>query len=56
MNRKQQEQQAQQRQALLESKFSPQEVAQMRKFNPALAQSALMSAELRDSEIEVLEK
>jgi hypothetical protein len=29
---------------------------EMRKFNPALAQSALMSAELRDSQIEVLEK
>lgn len=56
MNRKQQEQRSQQRQALLASKFSPQEVEKLRKFSPALAKNALASAELRDSKIEVLEK
>jgi hypothetical protein len=56
MNRKEQEQQAQQRQALLESKFSPQELQKVQHFNPMLAQNALMSAQLRDSKIEVLEK
>jgi hypothetical protein len=56
MDRKQQEQQAQQRQALLESKFSPQELQKVQQFNPKLAQNALMSAQLRDSKIEVLEK
>ena len=56
MNRKQQEQQAQQRQALLESKFSPQELLKVQQFNPMLAKNALASAELRDSKIEVLEK
>ena len=56
MDRKQQEQQAQQRQALLESMFSPQEVQKMKMYDPVLAQNALMSAELRESQIEVLEK
>ena len=56
MDLKQQEQQAQQRQALLESKFSPQELAQVQKFNPKLAQNALMSAQLRNAQIEVLSK
>ena len=56
MDRKQQEQQAQQRQALLESKFSPQELREVQQFNPTLAKSALMSAQLNDSKIEVLEK
>ena len=56
MDRKQQEQQAQQRQALLESKFSPQELQQVQRYSPILANNALMSAKLRDSEIEVLEK
>lgn len=56
MNRKQQEQEAQQRQAQLESKYSPQELAKVRNFNPELAKNALASAELRASKIEVLEK
>jgi hypothetical protein len=56
MDRKQQEQQAQQREALLESKFSPQELRKVQQYNPKLAQNALASAELRDSQIEVLEK
>lgn len=54
MNRKQQEQQAQQRQALLESMFSPQELLKVQQFNPILAKSALVSAELRDAQIEVI--
>jgi hypothetical protein len=56
MDRKKQELQAQQREALLESKFSPQELLKVQQFNPLLAQNALMSAELRDSQIEVLER
>jgi hypothetical protein len=56
MNREQQEQQAQQRQALLESMFNPQELRKVQQFNPKLAKNAMASAQLRDSKIEVLEK
>ena len=56
MNRKQQEQQAQQRQALLESKYSQQELQKIQRYNPLLARSALESAQLNEAEIEVLEK
>ena len=56
MNRKEQEQQAKQRQALLESKFSQQELRQVQRFDPLLAKNALASAQLRDSKIEALEK
>jgi hypothetical protein len=56
MNRKEQEQQAKQRQALLESKYSQQDLQKVKNYNPILAKSALLSAERRDSKIEVLEK
>lgn len=56
MNRNKQEQQAQQRQALLASKFSPQELQKVQKFNPKLAKSALLSAQLNESKIELLDK
>ena len=56
MNRKQQEQQAQQRQALLDSKYSPQELKKIQQYSPLLAKSALESAQLNKAEIEVLEK
>jgi hypothetical protein len=54
MDRKKQEQQAQQREALLQSKFSPQELKKIQQYNPMQAQSALLSAQLRDSKIQVL--
>jgi hypothetical protein len=54
MDRKKQEQQAQQREALLQSKFSPQELKKIQQYNPVQAQSALLSAQLRDSKIQVL--
>lgn len=56
MNRTQLEQEARQRQALLESKFSPKGLAKIQQFNPVLAKSALLSAQLRNSKIEVLDK
>jgi hypothetical protein len=54
MDRKKQEQQAQERQALLESMYSPQELKKVQQYDPMLAKSALLSAQLRDSKIEVL--
>jgi hypothetical protein len=53
-NRKEQAQQAQQRQALLESKYSRQELEKVQKFNPQLAKSALESARLNESRIETI--
>lgn len=56
MNRKEQADQAEQRLALLQSRYSPQELKKVQQYNPKLAQSALTSAELNKSKIEVLEK
>jgi hypothetical protein len=53
-NRKEQAQQAQERQALLESKYSRQDLQKVRKFNPILARSALESAKLNESRIETI--
>ena len=49
MNREKQEQQAKQRQALLESKFTRQELKDLKKFDPVMARSFLTSAELEQS-------
>jgi hypothetical protein len=56
MNQKQQAQQAQQRQALLESMFDKQELKKTQEYNPLLARSALESAKLREAKIEPLTK
>jgi hypothetical protein len=56
MNQKQQAQQAQQRQALLESMYSKQELKKIQEYNPVLAMSALESAKLREAKIEPLSK
>jgi len=54
MNRNQQAEQARQRLAVLQSKFSPQELKKIQQYNPVLAKSALESAQLREAKIEPL--
>ena len=56
MNQKQQAEQAKQRQALIESKYSKQELKKTQEYNPVLAMSALESAQLRKAKIEPLSK
>ena len=54
MNRKQQEEQARQRLAVLQAKFNPQELQKIQQYNPVLAQSALESVQLNEAQIEPL--
>ncbi len=53
VTKEQLQQEAKDRQAVLESKFNPQELKQMRKYNPQLAQSFLFSAQLREAIVKV---
>ena len=56
MNREQQAEQARQRQAVLLSMSNPQELKKVQRYSPVLAKSALVSSELNEAKIEVLEK
>ena len=54
MNNEEQKKQALQRQKLLESMYSKEEIKKLHEFNPKLAQSFLLSAQLREAIIEPL--
>jgi hypothetical protein len=55
MNQDQLKQEALQREALLESMFSKEDLKKIQQFNPVLAKSFLASAQLQQAEIELIE-